>query len=273
MGIISWHTDVKEHLSRFGFSLNFEISGQFTLLLLDKRIAINLLSLDLEYNAFVLISLQETYGLDDVYLIHLWEDIWKSKRNQVTGRIKSILGINKRIHGRKTRVVNITQKEADEFLIQHHLLGTARSKHRFGLIAGDELTAVSCFSKLRYMKKEGPEYRSAELVRFATKTDFTVIGGFSKLLKHFVTLYKPEDVMSYADRDWSLGRSYEKADFKLKEITPPSEIWLDVNTLNRYFAHRLPEDTSELKAHQYLRIFNTGNLKYILYLQSSGTSS
>jgi len=269
---MSWHTDVRESLSVFGFSLNFKISDQFTMLLfVDNQVVVNLLSLDMNYDAEDLISLQETHKLNDIYLVHLWEDIWRNKKEQVTGRIKSILGLNKRVHGRKTRIVKITQKEADEFLIRHHLQGTARSKYRFGLIAGDDLSAVACFSNLRYMKKGGPEYRSAELIRFATKTDFTVTGGFSKLLKHFIALYRPDDIMSYADRDWSLGGAYEQAGFRFKEITPFAEIWLNLNTMERYFVHRIPEDISELtKTHQYLKIFNTGNLKYILYLQPSG---
>lgn len=232
----------------------------------ERNVAVGLLSPELAPDSAVLVSRQEEYKSRGIYLVYLWEDVWRSRREQVEGRMKSILGLNKRIHGRKTKIIKIDQMEADRFLEQHHLQGTAKAKYRFALRDGDELLAVAAFSNLRYMKKGGPEYRSAELIRFATRTGYTVTGGFTKLLKHFIALYQPQDVMSYADRDWSLGRAYEQGGFVLSGLTPPAEIWLDQLTLKRYFAHRLPAGVPD--ADRYVRIFNTGNLKYMLYLQS-----
>lgn len=274
MGIIPlWHREVLESFSAFGFHLDFMEDGAGRRLSFpERKVVVYLLSPELAPDAAVLVSLQEEYKSKGIYLVYLWEDIWQSRREQVGGRIRSILGLNKRIHGRKTEIVKIDQLEADGFLEGHHLQGTAKAKYRFALRDGDELVAVAAFSNLRYMKKGGPEYRSAELIRFATRTGYTVTGGFTKLLKHFIELYRPQDVMSYADRDWSLGRAYEQAGFVLSGVTPPAEIWLDMITLKRYFTHRLPvgatgEDNPE--ADRYVRIFNTGNLKYMLYLQSA----
>jgi hypothetical protein len=274
LGIVPlWHRDVLESFSAFGFHLDLIEDGTITQVSFPERnVAVGLLSPELALDAVALVALQEEYRSRGVYLVYLWEDVWRSRHDQVGGRIRSILGLNKRIHGRKTEIIKIDQMEADRFLEGHHLQGTAKAKYRFALRDGDELVAVAAFSNLRYMKKGGPEYRSAELIRFATRTGYTVTGGFTKLLKHFNELCRPQDVMSYADRDWSLGGAYEQAGFVLSGVTPPAEIWLDRLTLKRYFAHRLPagaSDEDSPEADRYVRIFNTGNLKYILYLQSA----
>jgi hypothetical protein len=271
LGIIQlWHQDVLTALSDVGFSLSLPESERHTLLSFEgANLLINLISTADSMEPEQLVSLQDGYAMQGIQLVHLWEDVWQNRPAQVIGRIRSILGINKRLHGRKTQILKVGQDVADEFWEKHHLQGKAKTKYRVALCIDSTPVAIAGFSNLRYMKKGGPEYRSAELIRFATCTGYTVTGGFTKLLKHFITLYQPDDVMSYADRDWSLGKSYENAGFVLKEVSPPAEIWLDRHTLQRYFAHRLPEHALD-DPHQtrYIRIFNSGNLKYVLYLRA-----
>lgn len=229
------------------------------------KLAVNLVSLA-TYKYIVpadLLHLQTSYQDKGIYLVHLWEDIWKSKTKQVLGRIESIIGINKKLHGRKAVITTINQKEADDFLIENHLQGSARVKYKFALKIDGQIVAVALFSAKRPMNLIAEDYYSYELVRFATLIGFTVTGGFTKLLKHFIQLVQPNDIMSYADRDWSLGHAYENSGFKMAEETLPLEIWLGKNDSVRYFPHRIPENTDESS---YLPIFNTGNLKYILYL-------
>jgi hypothetical protein len=50
--------------------------------------------------------------------------------------------------------------------------------------------------------------------RFCNKLNFNVIGGASKLFKHFIKNHDVEKVISYADRDWSLGKLYQNLGFK-----------------------------------------------------------
>ena len=42
--------------------------------------------------------------------IVLWEDIYHTRRVQVNSRIKSLLGLNKRIHGRETIIKEINKR-------------------------------------------------------------------------------------------------------------------------------------------------------------------
>ncbi|MBR4315953.1 MAG: hypothetical protein IKP65_03150, partial [Alphaproteobacteria bacterium] len=53
-----------------------------------------------------------------------------------------------------------------------------------------------------------------ELIRFASKIGYQVIGGASKLLSYFRKQYKGS-IISYADRRYSNGKLYEAIGFKL----------------------------------------------------------
>lgn len=269
MGITSdWQQDVITSFEGIGITTDYIESPDYCLLSVGTgNVVINCISCENTCRPEDLVALQEAYQLKDISLVHLWEDIWATRKPQVIGRISSILGLNKRIHARKTKILPITQKEADDFLNENHLQASAKSKYKFGLNLDGQLIAVGCFSNLRYMKGLKSGYRSAELIRFASLMGFTVIGGFSKLLKHFIQTFNPDDVMSYADRDSSLGKAYEQSGFKLADITPPAEIWLKRDTLVRFFSHRLPVNSEgSLIDDGYVKVYNTGNLKYILYL-------
>jgi hypothetical protein len=73
------------------------------------------------------------------------------------------------------------------------------------------------------------------MLRFCSKLNTSVIGGASKLFKHFLDKYKPISVVSYADRSWSIGGLYEILGFTLKSKTKPNYYYLiKKNRINRY---------------------------------------
>lgn len=273
-----WQVDFISALADKGISFTAE-EGKDLVFLDQQRVAIHLVSLHNTGSAEDFIALQMKYQEQNCYLVHLWEDIWMSRRNQVLGRISSILGLNKRLHGRKGKILTVNQAQADEFLLKHHIQGSAKTKYKFALVIEGEIVAVALFSAARPMKSIGPDYRSYELVRFANQIGFTVTGGFSKLLKHFINLVQPNDLMSYADRDWSLGNAYATSGFQLVNTTEALAMWLNLKDLSRKTMSRLPSalldslkplDTVQKEVflidQHYLPVFNTGNLKYILYL-------
>lgn len=267
MGIDSgWKNVVLTTLETFGVGVTIIEHEKYDLLLCNGKVAIHLISLDNVYSPEELIGLQSTYQHKKITLLQLWEDIWLVRQDQVLGRIMSVLGLNKRLHGRKAEIIAINQREADVFLNNNHIQDSARAKYKLALKIDEQIVAVACFSSLRPMKRIASDYKSVELIRFATLIGYTVTGGFTKLLKHFIKIVAPNDVMSYADRDWSLGNAYEQSGFKLVGVTPPAQIWLDKMKLQRYFSHRLPVVGEEVFT-EYVPIFNTGNLKYILYLK------
>ena len=280
--IAGWQKKIIDSLAARGISVQPFSSGSFSLLSFEGKpqLVIHLINIDNNFSADDLLMLENKCRSSAIQLIQLWEDIWLKRPEQVLGRICSMLGINRKIHGRKTKAESISQQQADEFLNQYHLQGSAKARHKYGLLAEGKIVAVATFSAKRKMtRRQKAGYTSVELIRFATLDGFTVQGGMSKLIGHMIEMVRPNDVMTYADLDWSYGKGYVKLGFHLDDQLPPSVIYLDCTSYSRYFLHRLPEEMirilsglqekerdTYLKSLHYNRIFNTGNLKYILYL-------
>jgi hypothetical protein len=278
--VAKWHQDVVFHLNTLGVSVKIMEMEGFVILNCDDKFYVNLLSLQNNYHPQTLIELQTNCKQQGINLIQLWEDVWLGKKNQVMSRFSSFLGLNTKIHARSTKILPLNITQTIDFLNQHHLQGYVKTKYTFGLYLKEKLIGLASFSAPRVMKDKGANYQSAELVRFASKHGFTIVGGLSKLIKHFDKQVDIDDIMTYADRDWSLGKGYHRLGFQLSNITHPAFLYSNTQTLIRYFPHRLPKTILEnfkaqnklslddfLTQNNYIKVFNTGNLKYHLHLK------
>jgi hypothetical protein len=196
----------------------------------------------------------------DRLVIHLWEDWWKFHREKVESRLNSLLGESVRIHGRQTKIKNINNDELLNFLEKNHLNVPLKAKFKYGLFMKKELMAAMSFSKSRVINREGIPYESYELLRFCNRLNHTVVGGFSRLLNHFIQSESPDDIMTYVDKDWSDGSTYEKAGFVLDGQLPPMEFTLDLQNGERIY----PGKRSPVRP---IKVFNSGSLKYIKKLR------
>ena len=215
-------------------------------------------------------KLSDTINAKGERIIHLWEDVWLNQRDLVQSRILAMIGKFERINARHCIVERIDKKISDKFLNINHLQGSVSAKFKYGLylkpqyiekylgIVSQEkqLIAVATFSGVRLMKHgERIGQRSFELIRFASLRGYSVMGGMDKLLKAFSGEHIPDDIMSYADRDWSDGRSYEILGFDRIEITESQTFLLDNQTFKRFSGKESLEN--------YTNIFNAGSIKYI----------
>ncbi len=231
------------------------------------------------------IELEQQYFLQDlslkakqqnIRLINLFEDFFYTKNAIITQRIASLLGVFTRIHARNTTVKRIDKKLLDDFLTSNNLYESPTARYKYGLFDNNKLVAAASFSAGRPIERNGKVYRSFELVRFANLSGYIAVGGLGKLLNHFIKEVKPDDIMSYADLDWSSGTSYEKLGFQLDSITPPQIFWINPQEKIRYYPHKLPQELVNesikrklpieeiLAEKKYYRFFNSGNLKYLL---------
>lgn len=199
---------------------------------------------------------------EPVHVVHLWEDQWKHKRDIVESRVLSLLGRTKRIHARLTEVKKLSKPEMVGFLEENHLSVPVTGKHKYGLVYKEELVAVATFSASCPVHRDGEVYRSHELLRFCNRNGTTVVGGLSKLIKHFIKMHDPDDIMSYADLDWSKGESYTRLGFKKIGELPPQTFYVDPGTLERYYKINVPEAKLHLLGFQ-----NKGSYKYLLDLK------
>jgi len=140
-----------------------------------------------------------------IHLIQIFEDEWMRNSSLIKARLKNVLGFGQKIAARKCTIVELTTGEYRDFVDRHHLSGYAHSTLKYGLQFKGEIKAVMGFSKSRYTKD------GYEIIRYCS--DETVVGGAGKLLAHFVSAAKPNNIVTYADRCWSNGNLYRKLGF------------------------------------------------------------
>ena len=102
------------------------------------------------------------------------------------------------------------------------------------------LIAVATFSNARRWVKEGKEIRSYEWTRYASLPDLRVSGGMGKMLKAFIKEVHPDDIMSYADLEWSEGKVYERLGFEAETRKEPVTFTIDPQTWERTAIRRSP---------------------------------
>lgn len=190
--------------------------------------------------------------------------LWISQPEQLKSRICSKLGLTKRIHGRLTEVIQITRPQAVQFLNENHLTGGTKAKTYLGLQnKNGELVAVATFSKKRSLGK-GSEYKSSELIRYANRLNETVVGGLDKLLQHFIKEHRPNDIMTYVDREQSSGDAFLKLGFEKVGEREGIPYRIDPSTNRRIFPNR-----DQLNNHNSPSIFphqTAGNIKLKLFI-------
>jgi hypothetical protein len=157
-----------------------------------------------------------------VKLIHIFEDEWLDGSEIVKSRLLNLLNKTpNKLYGRKCVIKELTNNECKEFLIKNHLQGYTPATNNIGLFHNNELVSLMTFGKRKITGKN-----SLELIRFCNKINTNVIGSASKLFKYFMSKYKPEELISYADVRWSginpENTLYNKLGFKLKHISKPN---------------------------------------------------
>jgi len=222
----------------------------------------------------------------NIKLIQIFEDELLLKKEITFSRLSSLLNLNEKIFARKCLLKEVSKKTSKVFLDENHIQGNSIDKFRFGLYFNNKLVSLMTFGKKRKVlgnkKISSDEF---ELVRFCNLKNTNVIGGFSKLLKHFISLYSPSKIITYADIRWSgINPSktvYHKNNFKFIENTPPN-YWY-VNTkhfLVRYhrFTYRkdvlvkegYSKDKTEweiMREKKFDRIWDCGSMKFELNLK------
>ena len=88
---------------------------------------------------------------------------------------------NNKIYARNCIIQQIKESEAKEFLLNNHKQKFARAKIYYGLFFNNELIQLMSFGNPRFNK----DYQW-EIIRDCSKKNHQVIGGVSKLWKHFL---------------------------------------------------------------------------------------
>lgn len=205
-----------------------------------------------------------------VQLIHIFEDEWRDKREIVKSILISKLGVcERKIYARNCVVKKVNNKSVRQFVENNHLQGNAKCESYYCLYHNNELVSVASVGRNRYMKNE------FELIRYCSKLNTIIVGGFGKLLKEIKKDYNK--FYSYADLRYFNGNVYSKFGVLIK-TTEPGYFWTDsVNRISRYKTqkhklHKLLENEYDenLSENQnmikfgYDKIYDCGHNLYLL---------
>ena len=136
-----------------------------------------------------------------ISLYHIFEDEWEFKSDIVESRIRNILNCTQnKIFARKCQIKTVDKPIAMRFLDDNHLQGKCGSIINYGLYYNNELVSLMTFGKQRKNMGRKDDGNTYELIRFCNKLNTNVVGGASKLFKHFIKEFNPSSVISYADR-------------------------------------------------------------------------
>jgi Zn ribbon nucleic-acid-binding protein len=252
---------------------------EIDILLPDKNIGIEYCGLYWHSNLFKNDKYYHKNKMEDAYknnirLVSIFENEWLLKKEIVKSKLKHIIGINntKKIYARKTKIFEINNNLFKEFLNKYHIQGYNKCSVKYGLFYEDELVSVIGF-------KNNSNYW--DLNRFASK--YIVVGGFSKLLKHFIKQYNCEKIITFADLRYTdlYNNLYLKNGFKKVHISNPNYFYFKNNTIDlesrikyqknklkkqlKYFDKNLTE-FENMRNNNYNWIYDCGNIKYEMVL-------
>lgn len=232
IGISKGQMEVNDFIKNLGFNTiqndKKTISKELDILIYEKNIAIEYCGL-YYHSEFGPNKRGKKYHYDKmqkchekgIRLITIFEDEWENKREICERRLKNILNVSdNRLFARKLNIKNISPNDATSFFDEYHIQGGAiDGSIRLGLYDKDNLVSVMSFKKIGA--------NDWELLRFASSD--LVVGGASRLLKHFVKLIDPNTIFSYSDNRWGTGGVYDKLGFKFLGNTEPGYFYFHRN--------------------------------------------
>ena len=207
-----------------------------------------------------------------VTLMHVTDHEWNQKTDIIKSLITSRLGLNERIPARSCRVELVDRDHEQNFLNQYHLQGYVRSSYAVGLFYENQLVMLVTLGVSRYKKTA-----DLELLRMCSKSQITVVGGFSKLLSCIKKTFKGKTIVSYCDLSKGTGIGYDRVGFERIDTTSPGYFWTDgTRIISRFrsqksqlakwlpsFDVKLSESVNMFDA-GYRRYWDCGNAVYIL---------
>ncbi len=148
----------------------------------------------------------------NILLLQIFENELLYSSTVLKSIILSKLGLTSKVYARKLKIV-INHSDSAAFLNLNCLSGNKPADVTIGL--SDDFGLVCCM----IFNRHDDHY---QLMDYICKNGYSVVGGPSRLLKHFVMKFSPNHILSHVDRRYSDGSMYRKIGFQLLSISQPS---------------------------------------------------
>jgi AraC-like DNA-binding protein len=197
------------------------------------------------------------------------------RRHLVISKINHLLGLSVRVGARTLKPSMIDSITAARFYEDNHLQGNCHGKHHIGLLDkhGKVLSAMS-FGRSRFTDRY-----DWELLRFASRVGYSVIGAADRLMKMFINsnCNSGDMIVSYCNRRWSSGGIYAKLGFNLSHDTAPGYYYITRNgtyagTRQQWQKHLLDDklekfdpilsENENMMLNGYTRVWDCGQLVF-----------
>lgn len=213
-----------------------------------------------------------------IELFSIFSDSWQAKKDIWKGKIRAKLQLSSdKVYARKTVCKKIDIAETRQFLDDNHIQGYCVAQYAYCLKVADKIVAVMTFSNGRVGIGKFAGDNSYELVRYATSC--SVIGGASKILKHFIEDVHPHHIVSYSDNQYSVGNLYKTLQFNMVSENKAGYRYYNPSTKKMYHRYNFtkyklveagfdPEKTEKeiMDDRGFLRIWDCGTRTWSLTL-------
>lgn len=179
------------------------------------------------------------------------DEIAKSP-NIVKSIILNKLKLNReKIFARKCNILSLTTEESNSFFEENHLMG-AGSGRTYALKFNNEIVSAI---RVKWISKEE---RLLDISRFCTKNNISIVGGYSRLIKHVEKIEQPKIIQTFVDLRYGDGSYLENFGFQFANCDLSFQ-WTDFK--NTY--HRMVFPGNSGYDHGLHKIWDCGQAKWI----------
>lgn len=217
-----------------------------------------------------------------IRLIHVFEHNWIYQKDIVKSMLRNAFGMTGcKLHARKLEVKEVDTQTSQAFLNANHIQGSTNSSIRLGLFSNNSLVSLMTFNKMRTTigSRSSDTDNTFELARFCSLLNTSIVGGASKLFKHFIDTYHPDKVVSFSNRSYTTGGMYRQLGFQEISTSDPgytwvhseSKMWLNRVTCQKSNLQNLFKDDSIdlnkteqqiMMEHGFVQVFDSGVIRW-----------
>ena len=205
-----------------------------------------------------------------IRLIHIWDYEWADEKKQkvLKNIILGALGmLPERYYARNT-VCNHYERgcarwaELGEFFENNNIQGNRGGSHVFTL-EDEDGRVLMAYKFGRPSGGRAKKLYEYEMVRGASAPGVQVVGGASKLWKHFLDTLHPHSVVYYIDYNYFDGRSVEKLGGKFITSQPGvKNYWVKTKEAKNREPRRHKEVKEAIEKGEALEMWNAGTKTY-----------
>ena len=186
-------------------------------------------------------------------LLSFYEDQILYQEEICKSIIENALKINKnRVFARNLQILKVEKQKAKIFFKDNHLMGIGKGGV-LGLYKQDTLVSAIQY----FVRRE-----AIEISRFCNLMGFSVVGGYSKLMKSVIKETNIKRMSTFIDLNYGTGEYLKLFGFNPSRPYPSFQ-WVDTDKLKRF--HRLSFRGNSGYSHGLLKIWDAGQQNWKNY--------